>query len=70
MVDLLKKAIEKEMQQYAEELQIELMNKYVGEFNDRLNKHRNKLILDAIEQIRIESKKDGNTQELKINMQL
>lgn len=70
MVDLLKKAIEKEMQSYANELQVELQTKYVQEFNERLSKHRNKLVLDAIEQIRIESKKDGLTQKLNINLQL
>ena len=70
MVDLLKQAIEKEMQSYASELQVELQTKYVQEFNERLSKHRNKLVLDAIEQIRIESKKDGLTQKLNINLQL
>jgi hypothetical protein len=70
MVDLLKQAIEKEMQSYASELQVELQTKYVQEFNERLSKHRNKLVLDAVEQIRIESKKDGLTQKLNINLQL
>lgn len=54
MLNLIKQAIEREMQQYASELQVELETKYVKEFNERLSKHRNKLVLDAVEAMKIE----------------
>ncbi len=70
MLNLIKNAIEKEMQQYALELQTELMNKYVMEFNDRLDKHRNKLVLDAVEAMKIEVHQNELAREFKAVIQL
>lgn len=66
----LEKAIENEMRAYAEELQSELTEKYTKEFLEKMNAHRNQVVLDIVSRIRIEKCNDpeGLTINLLIKM--
>lgn len=70
MLNLIKQAIKREMEQYASDLQVELETEYVKEFNERLNKHRNKLVLDAVAAMKIETHNNGLDNEINVIIKL
>ena len=68
MLDLIKKAIDEEMQKYACELHEELRAKYLREFSEKLHSHRNKVVLDVISNFKMEMETSHITGETNIHM--
>lgn len=56
MLNVIKKAIEKEMMEYAIELKNQLQAEYLKKFELEFNKHTNKVVLDAISNLKLEMK--------------
>lgn len=70
MLDVIKKAIEKEMDEYAAELHDELSTKYLQEFDKKMYSHRNKITLDIISNMKMEKHMDITTGETNIHIKL
>ncbi len=53
LLKVLYEAIENEMMLYAKELEEELIQKFEEEFEEKIRKHRNQIVLDVCEQIEL-----------------
>ena len=53
LLKVLYDAIENEMMLYAEKLEAELIAKFKEEFEEKIRKHRNQIVLDVCEQIEL-----------------
>jgi hypothetical protein len=53
LLKVIYEAIEDEMMRYAEELEAELIAKFEEEFEEKIRKRRNQIVLDVCEQIEL-----------------
>lgn len=70
MREVLREAIRIDLQQYAKEVQVELTEKYNKEFEEKMSRKRNELVLKAAESVKVESTRDYCNGEFKIVIQL